>query len=443
MDLYVIDRKYQIELAKNDKKFSNQKFSKINRPFIGPLIFNGVTYFAPLCSPKEKHKDMNEKIDVIKIKNGTLGVVNLNNMVPVPINYVKKINRNFNEKNISEDIKQKRIILNKQLNWLKQHPDLFGKTEVVFFIGATGIAHGKKEKDLKFRTCKFIKDLKVYQNFLKDEGVKNMQTLEEKKQVKVLELFSKYQKIKGTDEGKDIKNEIFLLYYDDLKRYTYSITKHIQDKSLIEDLIQEASIEMLKAIDNYTFQKDKNFFSYAMTCLKFNILKKQNEITKNFTERDNSNNIKVIRIVNKFSEKHNRFPNVSELADMLGVRETTAKKYLDLYLNQTISLQSNINDDKVELIDFIASDQNVEKTIFDNDFKNKLLGEIEKLTPVKKFIIESRIGINCEPKKWKQISDELKKMNIDIKPNACRVKYSDTLKKLRSNEKIQELYESR
>ena len=442
MDLYTIDKQYQIELARNDRKFSNQKLEKVNRPFVGPLIFNGVTYYAPLCSPKEKHKNMNDKIDVIKIKNGTLGVVNINNMVPVPMQYMLKINRNFNEKGISNDLKEKRILLNKQLNWLKQHPELFGKTEVVFFIGATGIAHGKEEKNLKFRTCQFIDDLKIYKQFLEKEGVINMQTIVEKKQAKVLELFSYYQKIKGSDEGKNIKNEIFLLYYDDLKRYTYSITKHIQDKSLIEDLIQEASIEMLKAIDNYSIQKDKNFFSYAMTCLKFNILKKQNEITKNFTERDNSNNIKVLKIVNKFAEKHERFPTVSELSDLMGVREATAKKYMDNYLNQTVSLQSNI-DDKVELIDLIASNQNVEETVFDNDFKNKLMTEIEKLPPVKKYIIQCRIGIDCEPKKWKQISDDLKKMNIDIKPDACRIKYSDTLKKLRNNEKIQELYECR
>ena len=42
---------------------------------------NGVNYFAPLSSFKEKHKKMRDSIDFIKIKN--YAVINLNNMFPV------------------------------------------------------------------------------------------------------------------------------------------------------------------------------------------------------------------------------------------------------------------------------------------------------------------------------------------------------------------------
>ena len=37
-------------------------------------------YFAPLSSPKPKHKKMKNTIDFLKIKNGELGAVNFNNM---------------------------------------------------------------------------------------------------------------------------------------------------------------------------------------------------------------------------------------------------------------------------------------------------------------------------------------------------------------------------
>ena len=40
-------------------------------------------YFAPLSSPKVKHKNMKNVLDLIKINDGIYGVVNINNMIPV------------------------------------------------------------------------------------------------------------------------------------------------------------------------------------------------------------------------------------------------------------------------------------------------------------------------------------------------------------------------
>lgn len=42
-----------------------------------------MTYFAPLSSPKPKHLTMNKNmVDIWKIEDGKLGVVNFNNMIP-------------------------------------------------------------------------------------------------------------------------------------------------------------------------------------------------------------------------------------------------------------------------------------------------------------------------------------------------------------------------
>lgn len=64
--------------------FRNKKAGQQNeRKYIGiVLIVNGMNYFAPLSSFKEKHKRMQEGLDFIKIKN--YAVINLNNMFPIP-----------------------------------------------------------------------------------------------------------------------------------------------------------------------------------------------------------------------------------------------------------------------------------------------------------------------------------------------------------------------
>ena len=53
------------------------------RKYIGILLeIEGFKYFAPLSSFKQKHANMKESVDFIKIKD--YAVINLNNMIPVP-----------------------------------------------------------------------------------------------------------------------------------------------------------------------------------------------------------------------------------------------------------------------------------------------------------------------------------------------------------------------
>ena len=64
--------------------FHNKQAGQQNeRKYIGiVLTVNGMDYFAPLSSFKEKHRRMQESLDFIKVKN--YAVINLNNMFPVP-----------------------------------------------------------------------------------------------------------------------------------------------------------------------------------------------------------------------------------------------------------------------------------------------------------------------------------------------------------------------
>ena len=47
------------------------------------FMIDSCEYFAPLSSPKPKYKTIKNTLDLIKIDNGDLGVINFNNMVPV------------------------------------------------------------------------------------------------------------------------------------------------------------------------------------------------------------------------------------------------------------------------------------------------------------------------------------------------------------------------
>jgi len=91
LKIYYMDEKY-INYLRNFEK--NVFYNKDNtRPYIGIVYtYNNLNYFAPLCSPKPKHLNINPKaIDIFKIKDGELGVVNINNMIPAPIESLSEV----------------------------------------------------------------------------------------------------------------------------------------------------------------------------------------------------------------------------------------------------------------------------------------------------------------------------------------------------------------
>ena len=117
LKFYNIDLEYIENLQKIDNKIpdTSKQNKKANRKFIGILLtINGINYVAPLSSRKKKHLSMEDGIDFLKIDNGTLGIINFNNMFPVH-------NHLMTEIDISKENNPKyKILLTKQLTWCNE-----------------------------------------------------------------------------------------------------------------------------------------------------------------------------------------------------------------------------------------------------------------------------------------------------------------------------------
>ena len=100
-----------------DNKIPYNKNEKELRPFVGILFqIENCKYFAPLSSPKEKHKHMKNTLDFFKIKDGELGAVNFNNMIPVSEKNYSLVDLDKQHSSNAELRYQK--LLKEQLNWL-------------------------------------------------------------------------------------------------------------------------------------------------------------------------------------------------------------------------------------------------------------------------------------------------------------------------------------
>ena len=137
---------------------------KVKRPFIGIILkINDINYFAPLSSPKEKHKKMKNNIDFLKINNGRDGVINLNNMIPIP-------RQNFYKIDINEEIKKDKkygLILKYQIIWCNKNIEKITKNaEKLYFL----ISNNKANLNIKQRCCDFkFLETKLNQYILNQE----------------------------------------------------------------------------------------------------------------------------------------------------------------------------------------------------------------------------------------------------------------------------------
>lgn len=150
--LVKIDYKYCDYLRKFDYRVIYNAGKKELRPFLGILFkVNNIEYFAPLSSPKKKHKLMKNQIDFIKIDNGNLGAVNFNNMIPVTNSNYSLLNLNKEPTNLND--KKRQNLLKSQLLWLnKNKKNVQYKAENLYFK----YKHNKLNKKIKARCCDFI-----------------------------------------------------------------------------------------------------------------------------------------------------------------------------------------------------------------------------------------------------------------------------------------------
>ena len=145
-----LDYRYCDYLRKFDYRVAYNKGLKELRPYIGILfIVNNLEYFAPLSSPKAKHLTMHNSIDLIKIKDGEYGVINLNNMLPV-----HRDNYEIIDLNSPSDVGEKKRfnLIKKQLRWLNSNRNTIYNNAINLY---NLYINDKLPQRIKNRCCNF------------------------------------------------------------------------------------------------------------------------------------------------------------------------------------------------------------------------------------------------------------------------------------------------
>ena len=153
MDFYYVHDDYVRFLKKVDSQVPDNDGEK--RPYIGVVVaIEGIEYYAPLTSPKQKHQKMKNSKDFRKIAGGKYGAINFNNMIPVPQDALTHIVIND-----IEDPTYQRLLRNQYSAVQSDSPQIQKTAEKLRSLVFTDDAKlSKHDREVKSRCCR-LKDL--------------------------------------------------------------------------------------------------------------------------------------------------------------------------------------------------------------------------------------------------------------------------------------------
>lgn len=136
MKLYEIDEDYTNYLSQFD---STVMYKKSTRKYVGVVLKIGdYKYFAPLTSPKPKHKNYVNSLNMVLIYSGVqhIGSISLNNMIPVyDIRVTKVVNIGTLINSTDKDMSKYGMLLKRQIqeiNKLNFKNELLRKAKVLY-----------------------------------------------------------------------------------------------------------------------------------------------------------------------------------------------------------------------------------------------------------------------------------------------------------------------
>ena len=179
-------------------------------------------------------------------------------------------------------------------------------------------------------------------------------------------------------------------------RLVISIAKKYHRKGTsFEDLIQESSTGLLKAVDRFDPTLGFKFSTYACWWIKQATLQYINNENSPVKIPSHSKMLvsKIKRTVKEIEDKFGYTPNVKEISEILSTSENLVKNALSISF-KTLSLDDDTKENSVSLRDKIKdSDLSPEDTLVNKEMYKIIRESLSLLTPREEKIIRLRFGI--------------------------------------------------
>lgn len=238
----------------------------------------------------------------------------------------------------------------------------------------------------------------------------------------------------GNEEEKKYARDKLVLHN---QRFIIAISKRYANNVNLIDLIEEANIGLIQAIDLYDFNKNARLLTYAVYYIRRQInsyIAETSKLIKPINAHVIYHNLE--RAKNKFMSENCRFPTDDELLIFLKTRYgITITHKEDLHTINVKSLNDKIDDvsnnSSTAYEDYILYHNcndlsNIELNIEQHDARIIVNRLLNNLNAKEKYVIAHSFGIGCENSTFDNIASDL-----DMTSEGVRAIYKRALNKLK------------
>lgn len=206
-------------------------------------------------------------------------------------------------------------------------------------------------------------------------------------------------------------------------RLAISIAKQFQNKgSSIEDLIQESSLGLIKAVDRFDWRRGFKFSTYACWWIKQSVRSHISSASAPFKLPTYAKNMmyKIQRVTNEYREEFGQQPTIAEISDALGVTADTVQTIIDCS-SPSVSIDSSPRlrrggEAKKTIGDLIPDDaESVDDTLDKQKIMPMIREALRVLTPREEKIMRLRFGIfeDLDDAEFEARSEECPQPSVD------------------------------
>lgn len=259
--------------------------------------------------------------------------------------------------------------------------------------------------DCKTHSGRYIKYTGITKAYIKE--VRNYDVISPQEQKRLLRL--------AHSSDNQVKQEAINRLVQSNQRFIISFAKKWSQEDNLLDVINEANLGLLEAIDRYDTNSDNNFLTYAVWWIR-KYVKDYHNVYDNIVKRPNANkhNLYVPKARRWFENKYHREPTNEELIEILHkkynyvIQDPTDLDELRPYTIDNSDIDNELNLCETDrLFNEKTAVDNVSNGINDEYTKSFVSFLLGKLSDTERDVIVKNYGIGCFPKTVDSIADEL------------------------------------
>jgi len=219
------------------------------------------------------------------------------------------------------------------------------------------------------------------------------------------------------------------------QRFVVSVARRWQKGDNLMDIVNEANIGLMHAIDNYDLNKKQRFITYAVWWIRkyindYIIFKERPIVPANAVKLYTY----VPKVRNAFFTENHRYPTFDELKEILKKKHNVSVKHdEDLEIFSMTSIDDTyfepnehvMSEDTIEY-ENVTSSNNIEDDNDKSDVKTIVSTLLQYLNEKEQKVVKLYYGIDCHEKGLDTISDEM-----DVSKERVRQILISSLKKLK------------